>query len=315
MPTRCPQRPPGLAPPILPLRRAPPVSAVRTPSPASRLCAAARIQSRGLVEHLRVELAAQLVTAGARSVRMRTGRSWRACREDGARLRGQNAARSWPRARYPCTARATAGLLREEEEAVEEMEKRVGALRAELARAVGSGKSSWTMEGGGSEETQRDPARGGAISGVAEELNDKGNTYTMAGQVLQTWRAASGERRSGSRRRSRAGSAWRLSASIGVCGALKGTSSRPGTHVPCRNSKAREVDVPAAKFARELKDAYAAEPVPARGALTSLRFPTKREALILHPAQLVLGKSRSTGTKAKDRDQDQDHDTVRLRVS
>ncbi|KAJ7434227.1 hypothetical protein FB451DRAFT_1572074 [Mycena latifolia] len=58
--------------------------------------------------------------------------------------------------------------------------------RVELASAVGSGKS-WTMQGG-SEETQGIIPRCGAVAQVsrgAEELKDRGNTYTMEGQVLE----------------------------------------------------------------------------------------------------------------------------------
>ncbi|KAJ7444204.1 hypothetical protein FB451DRAFT_1413318 [Mycena latifolia] len=103
-----------------------------TPSPASRLRAAARIHSRGVVEHLRVEAylrSAQLVIARAREG---GGAAVRALTSD---------------------SQATAGLLREEE-AVEEK-------RAELARAVGSRKT-WTMDGGSSEEMQGMIPRGGA---------------------------------------------------------------------------------------------------------------------------------------------------------
>ncbi|KAJ7434238.1 hypothetical protein FB451DRAFT_1468806 [Mycena latifolia] len=121
--------------------------------------------ARGVIEHLRVELAAQLVTAGARSVRVRTGgrgveavacaealaltadsqppaskparasadEMWRAVgRERDIRVRREE--------RPGCCAKHRRGRRRK---------RRTGALRAELAGAVGSGKS-FTMDGGGS---------------------------------------------------------------------------------------------------------------------------------------------------------------------
>ncbi|KAJ7483610.1 P-loop containing nucleoside triphosphate hydrolase protein [Mycena latifolia] len=52
---------------------------------------------------------------------------------------------------------------------------------------TGSGKS-WTMEGGGSEETQGMIPRAVAqVFRVAEELKDKGWTYTMEGQFLEIY--------------------------------------------------------------------------------------------------------------------------------
>ncbi|KAJ7444214.1 hypothetical protein FB451DRAFT_1568481 [Mycena latifolia] len=106
------------------------------PSSASRLRAAARIQSLGVVEHLRAEAylrAAQLGIADARSLRARTPGLRRAAArgEAGARLRGRDAVRSRPRVRYPGTARGTTWLLRQAQEEVQEKE-----MRAELAGAT-----------------------------------------------------------------------------------------------------------------------------------------------------------------------------------
>ncbi|KAJ7483677.1 hypothetical protein FB451DRAFT_1555565 [Mycena latifolia] len=114
-----------------------------TPSSALRLRAAARIQSRGVVEHLRV---AQLVILGARSVPALYAGGL-ALTPDSLLPAGKPASASageMPRA---------AGLLLEATEEAEKKGKRVGA--------VGSRKS-WTTDSGGSKETQAMIPRAGA---------------------------------------------------------------------------------------------------------------------------------------------------------
>ncbi|KAJ7444174.1 hypothetical protein FB451DRAFT_1568459 [Mycena latifolia] len=132
--------------------RPPPPSAnpLRHTLPSLASARSGSTQSRGAVEHLRVEahlLAAQLVIPGARSVPV-----------------GK-----------PSTDELRCALAREREEGEIRKETRAGALRAELTGAVGSGKTR-TTEGG---------SEGAQVFRVAEELRGKGNTCATQRQFLE----------------------------------------------------------------------------------------------------------------------------------
>ncbi|KAJ7434231.1 hypothetical protein FB451DRAFT_1572076 [Mycena latifolia] len=152
---------------VTPLRRAPPASAVRTPSPASRLRAVARIQSRGVVEHLRVEaylLVSQLVAAGACSVCVPAAKT-----------------------ALPSADEMWRALIREREGEI-----RCGLRERHRTRGgAGGDVAGLVRETEALGDAADDSARGGAGLPLAEELTDKGRTRTMKRQVLEIYKSRS----------------------------------------------------------------------------------------------------------------------------
>ncbi|KAJ7483659.1 hypothetical protein FB451DRAFT_1393742 [Mycena latifolia] len=158
-----------LAPSVRPQSYRPPTTGFvrNTHSPTLRLRGAARMQIRGVVEHLRT---AQLVIARALNAEV--------CAEVLA-LKAEVLAGQ--------TALASADEMRRAVVHERDIRKRVGALRSELAGAVGSRKS-WTMEGG-IRRRRRGLFR--ARWRRSSELKDNGHTYTMERQVLEIVRPLS----------------------------------------------------------------------------------------------------------------------------
>ncbi|KAJ7483656.1 hypothetical protein FB451DRAFT_1440027 [Mycena latifolia] len=183
---------PGLTPDWRPQVRRYAAPRPPPPSSASRLRAAARIQSLGVVEHLRAEAylrAAQLGIADARSLRARTPGLRRAGRRSRSRRKCSRAERRAP-PRTRCGAQSAASAIsaygtgndwaaaRGDGGGGEEGEARGGAARAQSSRAGWAAGPAGRWRAGTSEETQRMIPRAVAqvfgAQGQRQRLHDGG---------------------------------------------------------------------------------------------------------------------------------------------